>query len=176
MSDNLYRWFGLIIAQLLPGLLVVYGLSFTSRTIREWLGTATAQQVTVGSALLVVLTAVFCGLLLSAMRFLVFERLLRVDDGTRPANHAKLTEPGKEAAYTSIVVHHYAYYQFYGSAALAIPIFLLLWLVSPNGPSLKWLVVLLGMPLAFGVCYVAATDAMKRFLDKRAQILSVEPR
>src|SRR4051812_31179269 len=124
-ADVLNRWFALMIAQVLPGLLVIFGLSFHAPAVAHWLGVAATSSVSVGSVVLVLLASICASMMLNGARFVVFERVWPIarPDGQATDNTAARSNPGVELAYQDIVAQHYAYYQFYGSMAVAFPLF-----------------------------------------------------
>ena len=123
--------------------------------------------------MLVILTAVFFGLILSGCRFIVFEKfgLGCRDRATVDVGQRLQVEP----AYQNIVAQHYAYYQFYGSTCIAIPAFLVMWIPTM---ALGWKRTALAIAIGAGleaILWLSACDAFGRFMKKRAAILGAAP-
>jgi len=172
MGDNLYRTFGLLIAQVLPGLILVLGFSPHVPLFGAWLGAAATQDITVGSAAMVLLASIAAGLVLSGARAVLFETLLNFKrgDASGPAlESAAAVNDAVTAAQERIHVQHYAYYQFYGSTFIALPIAVALAVGWPATPFEVGAVV--GTAVVELVLYVATVDAMRRFLAKRQSLV-----
>ncbi len=125
MGDNLYRTFALLIGQVLPGMLLVFAFAPHVPALQIWLGAAAEADVTVGSMVLVLFASIGTGLVLSGARFLVFERWYRIErqcDPTGPEQVSRVLPRDAEGREETLHVQHYAYYQFYGSMAIALPI------------------------------------------------------
>ena len=67
--------FGLLIANLLPGFTALWGASQFSETVRMWLGTTPSDAPSVGGFLYVTLASIGAGMTVSAVRFLVIDRI-----------------------------------------------------------------------------------------------------
>lgn len=173
MGDNLHRTFALLIAQVLPGLILVFGAAPHIPALKQWLGAAAEQDLTIGGTVMVTMLAITCGVTLSGARFLIFERLCGIDQGCElKINEAARAWPEVRAAEDVLVMHHYAYYQFYGSAALAWPLVVILNLsVSIPGPAKA--AILFGCVVIEYVLWASACDAMKRFLRKQAAVVQM---
>jgi len=174
MGDNLHRTFALLIAQVLPGLIVVFGVTPHVPALQQWLGAAATADISVGGTAMVVMLAIAVSVTLSGARFLVFERLCRIEAkcAAGQINDAARRLPEVRAAEDLLVLHHYAYYQFYGSAALAWPLVVVLNLTLPVTWPVK-IGILFGAVLIEYVLWASACDAMARFLTKRAAVVQM---
>jgi len=122
MSDITSTSFGLVIAYLLPGLAGLSCLWFWSARVQVVFGTFLKTESNVGLFLLVVSAALTVGLMLSVLRWLVFERWWCRDHQLRPSDFASLgTDKNKFDAFTAAVDAHYRYHQFWGGMAVAMP-------------------------------------------------------
>lgn len=110
--------FGLIIAYLLPGGLVLWGLGQIVPAVQAWLNAATIDTTTVGGFFFVALASLGGGLLASLIRWFVIDRLHHWT-GLRPPHldFAKLAE--RTAAFALLIEVHYKYYQFYANSLVA---------------------------------------------------------
>src|SRR6266511_2637234 len=70
-NDN----FGLLIAYMIPGLIVVWGVGYVSPTVANWLGAAPPDAPTVGGFLYITIASVAAGLIVSAVRWLLIDTL-----------------------------------------------------------------------------------------------------
>lgn len=175
MGDNLYRVFALLIAQVLPGLLLVFALAPHVPALQIWLGAAATADVSVGSTALVLLTSIAGSVVVSGLRFLVFERWYGIEakcDPCQVPQAARILAAGSEAREETLHLQHYAYYQFYGSMALVWPAAVMLTLWAPVTWTVKGIGLIVAILIEYVLC-ASACDAMKRFLMKRAKILAV---
>jgi hypothetical protein len=119
MSDSLDRTFGLVIAFLLPGFLVVLGGALVSPAVATWLSQEPAVNVGIGGFFYVILSSLAAGMVASAVRWLVVDSLLH-RLGLRPPrlNFAKLQS--NLNAFELAVHHNYRHYQFYANSLVAL--------------------------------------------------------
>ena len=110
---------GPLIAYVLPGFTTLWGLSYTSETIRSWLGTSSTATPTVGGFLYVTLGSVAAGLTVSTVRWLVIDTIHHWTGIPRPRwDFSRLQE--NVEAFEVLVDIHYRYYQFNAGMFIAI--------------------------------------------------------
>ena len=119
MKDITAASFGLVIAFLLPGLFGMYGLSLWSPQVAALLKPALATETTIGPSVVVLLAATAVGLILSAVRYLLFEKCVCYKSKIDKGLFARLTKAENLAIFKDIVDAHYRYHQFYGGVFLA---------------------------------------------------------
>lgn len=120
MGELTGRGFGLVIAYLLPGFVLLLGVAELSPDVQAWLRTsAESDSPTVGSFLYVLLASLTAGLTLSAIRWAVIDSLHHHTGIIRPDWNAAALSQNLEA-FAYIVENHYRYYQFYANALVAI--------------------------------------------------------
>lgn len=112
--------FGLVIAYLLPGLVVLWGVSFFSDTVRMWLTTGEEVSPTVAGFLYVTLAAFTAGLTLGAIRTVTIDALHHYTGVTKPEWDFSEFQ-AKFWAFNQLVESHYCLYQFYAHMSLALP-------------------------------------------------------
>src|SRR5882757_4441646 len=114
--------FGLVIAYLLPGLAGLACLPFWSQRAKSVLDTFTKTESNVGLFLLVVMVGLAIGLMIAALRWVIYELLLCRSYRLRPEDFAHLGVDEKRLeAFTAAVDAHYRYHQFWGGMSVAIP-------------------------------------------------------
>jgi hypothetical protein len=119
MGELSARNFGLVIAYLIPGFLALWGLSFYSPAISEWLRGVGPGGPSVGGFLYVLLASIAAGMTVSGVRWAVLDRCHAMTGLTRPhLNFGNL--PGRLDVFEQINEHHYRYYQFYGNSLIAL--------------------------------------------------------
>jgi hypothetical protein len=141
------RWFGLVIAYVLPGLVAVVGFSPMSQTIQGWLKASQLVDPGVSGFLLLVTSSTGVGLVVGCIRWCTVDQLMRVLGVKRPEwDDSQLHE--KLQAYDLIIQHHYRYYQFYAAVLIVLPF---------SYVSLR----IAGTPSSLGY----ATDALLLFIE-----------
>ncbi len=107
------KTFGLAIAFLTPGFIVVWPLSSYLPTLGLWLGSS-PQQVTIGGFFYATVASLAAGLVVSAIRSTVLDFIHHKTGIRRPTlNYAKLQD--NKEAFDIVIEGFYRYYQFYGN-------------------------------------------------------------
>src|ERR1035441_932749 len=184
MPDTFAKSFGLVIAYLLPGFIGLWAVSLFDPGTQRWLGRAAPGPTTVGDFFFAVVASLGVGMLLSSLRWIVFDQGLNRTVFKRelggPPDHAfeKIGEdPATYAAFDRFVADHYQYYQFNSNTAVALIFAYLAWTLSgrvTGAPvptllaSLSVLAVLVGVEF---VLVQGAADCLKRYRKKMSQLL-----
>ncbi len=109
--------FGLLIAYLIPGFLGVLTAKPYSAALTSWMATSPDASPTVGGFLYVTVSAVFCGLLASTIRWLILDPLHHRTGVPRPQWDFQQLEQ-HITAFQLAVELHYRYFQFYGNTLI----------------------------------------------------------
>jgi len=113
--------FGLIIAYILPGTVAVYGLRYLSPRIDALWSILERGQAVLGPLILIGVSALAVGLIVSAFRVVVLERILY---GTRipkeSIDYKKIANPDSRELFGQMVENVYRYEQFYGNVLLSL--------------------------------------------------------
>ena len=160
--------FGIIIAYLLPGFVVVNGISAASPTVAQWLA-APPHIPSVSGFLYVGLGSLGAGLTISAVRWMLLDSIHAWTGIAGPDfDFSKLHK--KLDAFDAIVVSHYRYYQFYGNMFVAVP----LWLGCriSAGSSLMSPVAVLSCMLLELIFFVASRDSLHKYHHRAHQLLT----
>src|SRR5258706_8006715 len=121
MKDITATSFGYIIAFILPGMVFLYALTFLSSNIHELAAPALAGNVSVATGFLALMVALIMGLIISAMRFVVFEKFLCKKHELAPTLFESLAKNEKHFGFfKEVVEQHYRYHQFYGGLSLSL--------------------------------------------------------
>ncbi len=176
MKDVTSTSFGLVIAFLLPGLMMLYACSQWSEALRHVFETFLTVQSNVGLSILVLLVAVAVGLLVTVVRYMLFEVGICHKHRLAPADFARLNKENILAGFRAAVDEHYRYHQFWGGMVLVMPV---LWIgvlkdVWGDGTSYKMVaswVLFLGFE---GLIVYAACIAYQRYVERAKAILSGE--
>jgi hypothetical protein len=123
VKDVTEKNFGVIIAFLLPGFLLLWGLSYSRTDLASWLlNMSNKDAPLIGSFLYATIASLALGLLISAVRLAVFDGFLYRITRLRPPdiNSAKLKNKETLEAFNAAIENHYRYYQYYANSLIAI--------------------------------------------------------
>lgn len=170
MTDVTDKNFGYLIAYVIPGFVVVSALAEHSPTLAGWLG-AVPESPTVGGFLYITVASVAAGMLLGALRWLVVDSIHHHTGISPPRwNFAELQE--KQSAVVTVIEQHFRYYQFYAHTVLAIlgVTIVSFWKFPWN--VLKSPATILLLAMAMVVLFLASRDALRKYYDRLALVLS----
>lgn len=173
MKDVTSTSFGYVIGFLLPGMVALYGLSFMSKNISALIQPVLTPNATVGSSLLFLLAALTLGLLVSALRFLLFEKLLCRKHTFAEGFFQQLKVADKLSSFKSVVDEHYRYHQFYGGFAVAfIPVFVG-WLWQNHASYNHWIMGLwiFAFLVVEAVVIYSGKNSYERYVDRANQVV-----
>ena len=166
--------FGYVIGFLLPGLFGLYALSFWFVEIRDLLKPATGTDATIGPSFFLLLSALTTGLIISALRFFIYEKWICRRHHFEPDMFKKLAASDKLTAFKAVVDEHYRYHQFYGGCSVALFVLFPKWLwgIWPSVNCLsRWILI-----LAFIVFQIilgrTAWDSFVRYIQRGNAIVN----
>lgn len=111
--------FGLLIAFLIPGSILLWGLGQFHPDILSWLGATEKDTNSIGGFLYGTVASIACGLIASTLRWLVIDWIHhRTGIETPKWNLHVLHE--RTNAYINYVDNHYRYYQFYSNSIISL--------------------------------------------------------
>lgn len=159
--------FGTIIAFLLPGFALLFGLSFIDTSVDAWLTKYSLKDgPTIGGVLFSTLASLSIGLLVSAVRWLLFEFrpvLLRLK---RPELDFSKLDKDKHEVFLGIVANHYRYHQYHGNMLVVVLVLFTRHLMV-SGWSWNWLLCL--TPLA-AILFLASRDALEKYYERSKKL------
>jgi hypothetical protein len=148
MTEITSTSFGLIIANLLPGLAGLAAFSFWSSYLTNLFRTFLETKSSVGLFLFVLSLSLIIGLQIATARWILFEKILakvlNVQELTS-TQWKRIDDPNKRAAFVAAIDEYYRYYQFSGGMTVVIPIFIIGWFWDPITTILEdnvWLGIL----------------------------------
>ncbi|MBM3970827.1 MAG: hypothetical protein FJ302_13365 [Planctomycetes bacterium] len=116
-NDN----FGPLIAYLVPGATVLFGISQFEPALKAWFAVNPAQAPTIGGFLYLTIASIACGMIVSAVRWATIDTLHRVTGlPLPPLDFSKL---GRNVdAFNLLIEIHYRHYQFNANMLVATAI------------------------------------------------------
>ena len=161
--------FGLLIAFLLPGFVVLWGASYFSGTIALWLS-GSGETPTVGGFMYVTLASVAAGVTVSTVRWAVIDTIHHWTGLPQPHwDFSRLQD--NVAAYNVLNEIHYKFYQFHGNLLIALFFVYVArrvhlgFFVEPLG----W--VDLGCLLLSVILFVGSRDTLRKYYVRVSQLL-----
>lgn len=169
MRDLSDKNFGIAIAYLIPGFVVLWGFSYFSATIGRWLGAqSSTAEPTIGSFLYVLLASLAAGLIVSALRWAIIDTFHHAT-GVRAPKLDFTCLRDKIDPFLVVVEANYRFYQFYANMALAIAIGAICRLASiGNADSVgAWF----GLIVLEGVLIAGSRDSLLRYYERASAVL-----
>lgn len=174
LFDRLYP---ITIEFLIPGMVVLFALSTVSTTVQTWFTGAATGPTFVG-LLFVMFAALAIGLVVTSIRYCVFEVIPVPWHGCLVAQGPEFDHTKRkdcEAAYQDIRVNHYAYYLASANLSVALPIGIWIWKVGSH-PAPTWSLFLTAIALttiAVVALAAAGCSAERRYNEKRTILLGI---
>jgi len=122
--------FDALVAFVLPGMALLFGLSPFSPTIEKWFGNAQHRSATLAGAFLLLVTALGAGLLLEALRVHTVEWINHHTGVVTASWDLSIADQARQAQYIEAIENYYVYAQFYGNVFLAVAISYVVRMVS----------------------------------------------
>jgi hypothetical protein len=136
MNDLIRPNFGLLIAYILPGFVVVSGAALLYPSVRSLLMPTLGLADGVESTVFVGLATLLAGMSVSALRWLLVDTFHHWTGLRRPEwDDASL--PAKLPAFAAIVDDHYRFYQFHANLAVAVACVYIAWRIQ-QPPFAPW--------------------------------------
>jgi hypothetical protein len=165
MHDVTRSNFGLLIAYVLPGFMLLWGVGEVSPGVRAWLGAPVEDAPTIGGFLYATLASVAAGMTVSTIRWLVVDGIHHLTGLRRPRwNFAALRQ--NVAAFDVMVENHYRYYQFNANMLVALPIAAMLrWSQRFAWPDLLLLAAL------EAIFFIGSRDTLRKYYAQGSAVL-----
>jgi len=171
MKDVTTSNFGLLIAYLLPGFTVLWGISYLVPSVQVWLGVVPSTAPTVGGFLYITIASIGAGMIVSTLRWLIIDTIHHWT-GICPGDWDFAQLQSNVAAFDVLGENHYRYYQFYGNGAIALPfLYIARWFSTHNfwPPPLGWgLLGVLGLEI---LLFAGSRDTIRKYYSRLSVLL-----
>lgn len=177
VKDVTATTFGLVVAYLLPGVVALYALKYWSAPVADAFQTFLTTDANVGLFLFMLLGALILGLVVSPVRWLVYEVVLSIGNsmyGKRPTDEEwqRLVLDDRIAAFRATIDETYRYHQFFGGITVTAPLLFIGWLTDDERSS-ETSAMLIGGFVALELLWIsAAIAAYKGYLKYTRAILA----
>ena len=171
LKDLTSTSFGYIIAFLLPGLACLYGVGLWYNQVPALLQPASNSESTLGPSLVFLLASTAAGLLVSAVRWLLYEKLLCKSKRFASDHFKKLQTPEKLSSFKAVVDEHYRYHQFFGGMSIGLLPLFVAW-IRLHRTSNLWLTAILLVAIALeALLIVTGIDTYCKYVDRGNHIV-----
>ena len=165
MRDITASNFGIVIAYLIPGVILLGGFAQLSPELSSWLKVTSQAELTIGGFLFATLASLTLGLIASTIRWAVIDTIHHRTGLSRPdLKYSRLRN--RTHAFARIVEDRYRFYQFYSNASVALPIAEACFLAG----GISWLSVIPAVVVE-GVLLAGSRDTLKHYYLELAQVL-----
>jgi len=160
--------FGPLIAYLIPGATVLVGVSRFFPTLRVWLAVTPADSPTIGGFLYLTVASLGAGMTVSAVRWLVIDRLHHRTG--IPAPTLDFARLGSNVDGLTILIDiHYRHYLFHANMVIALAAGYVCYRLGTGAPiGLADLVAI----LVEAVFFVTSRDNLRKYYARSQQLLS----
>jgi hypothetical protein len=167
MKDLSSKNFGLLIAYIVPGAIVLIGLAAFSPVVQTWLLHPSTATPSIGGFLFVTLASVAAGMTASAVRWATIDRLHHWTGIEKPAwDDSRL--PERLEAFEALVEAHYRYYQFHSNSLVAMLFSYAAWRPSLGGRPVA---SDLGIAFLAAIFFAVSRDNLRRYYGRAAVLL-----
>lgn len=172
MSEFSEKNFGLVIAYILPGFTVVWGLGFVSPTVASWLNASQQAAPAVAGLLVVTVATLASGLVVSAVRWAIVDTIHHRTGIPAPDwEFANLQD--RLSGFLAIVENHYRYYQCYANMFVAIPMAGAAYLASATCSRAAIACFLLALLCLEAILFLSSRDALRKYYRRAERLLGV---
>lgn len=162
--------FGLVVAYLVPGFVIVWGLSWHFPLIASWLSGPSQNAPTVGDLFYATLASVACGMFANMARWAILDTINHHTGVRLPAwDFSRLHE--RLAAYELLVEFHYRFYQFGANALIALLFTYIAYRATPRGWAYQWGAVDIGFVLVCVILFLGSRDALRKYYGRAGALL-----
>lgn len=176
MKEITDKNFGLIIAFLLPGFLLLWALSLSNISNAEigaWV--KSVSDPSVSGFLYVTLASLALGLIISAIRWAFIDHILSCvfhlyGKPLPTIDFSKLNDTNTLAAFQAANENHYRYYQYYSNTLVAIVVGFWIYVVKgKEGASCSTWIVVVILTL---ILLAASADCLFKYHERASKITS----
>lgn len=165
--------FGILIAYLLPGFVCLWGFFPFLGPAQVWLTSGSAENApTIGGFLYGTLASMAAGLIVSALRWMVVDKVYHRTGIREPRwDFQKLSE--NLAAFEGLVANHYRYYQCYSNLMLSIALlYTIRFPTIPHGTA-RGIWLDLAFVLTEVILFFGSRDTLRKYYRRSEAVLGI---
>jgi hypothetical protein len=172
MPEVTSTFFGLAIGFLLPGFVGLFSLSFWSDSEARAFHTFLTSRANFGLLLFLLMAALVVGLVVAAVRWLIFEVVLRFSMGSKLTDTERAKIGPKLEAFRAVVDEQYRYHQFYGGIAITAPALFVGWLQGLDVGDCAEVGVIAGFIAVELLLIASAIGSYRRYITYAKAVLT----
>jgi hypothetical protein len=165
--------FGLLVAYLVPGFVILWGLGLHSTTIAAWLAVAPQNAPTIGDLFYATLAAIACGMFVNLFRWAVVDTIHHHTGVRLPAWHFSRLQD-RLGAYELLVELHYKHYQYGANMLIAIVFAYAAFRSTPVGWSAGMGMMDVGFIVVCVILFLGSRDALRRYYRRAGELLDAD--
>ena len=152
--------FGLVVAYLVPGFVILWGLSLHFPVVAAWLAAPSLDAPSVGNLFYSMLASVACGMFANLLRWAVIDTIHHGTGVRLPRwNFSRLQE--RLGAYELLVELHYKHYQYAANMLVAVVLAYVAFRSSPSGWATGFGTTDVGIVFVCIIFFLGSRDALK---------------
>ena len=164
--------FGLVVAYLVPGFVILWGLSFHSATVAAWLAVPPQSAPAIGDLFYATLGSVAVGMIANVFRWAIFDTIHHHTGVRLPRWDFSLLDQGRLGGYELLVELHYRYYQFFANMLIALVFTYVAYRFAPSGRANQWGTTDIGFVVVCVVLFLGSRDALRKYYRRAGELLT----
>lgn len=162
--------FGLVVAYLVPGFVIVWGLRWHFPIVAAWLAGSSPNAPTVGDLFYATLASVTCGMFANMARWAILDTIHHHTGVVPPAwDFSRLHE--RLAAYELLVEFHYRFYQFGANVLVAILFTYAAYWATAAGWAHQWGALDIAFAFVCVILFLGSRDALRKYYRRAGALL-----
>jgi hypothetical protein len=162
--------FGLLIAYVLPGFVLLWGLQPFVANLDLVLGSAPGTSLTMGEFLNTTVAAIAAGMTVSTVRWLIIDTIHHAT-GIRPPKWDFALLGDRAEAFGLVVEHYYRYFQFHANTFISLLIVFGLRHVPGTPFERSFGLADLGLLAVMVLFFAGSRDSLRRYYRRGGQLL-----
>jgi hypothetical protein len=163
--------FGLVVAYLVPGFVILWGFSFYSATVAVWLAGPTQNTPTIGGLFYSTLASVACGMIANVFRWAIIDTIHHHTGVRMPRWDFSLLQE-RLGGYELMVELHYRYHQFFANMLIALVFTYVAYRFAPSGSATHFGTMDVGFVIVCVVLYLGSRDALRKYYHRAGELLT----
>ena len=164
--------FGLLVAYLVPGFVILWGFGFHSVTVAAWLAGPAPNTPTVGDLFYATLASVACGMTANVFRWAIIDTIHHHTGVRLPRWNFSLLNQERLGGYELLVELHYRYHQFFANMLIALVFTYVAYRSTPSGAAAHVGMTDVGFVVVCVVLFLGSRDALQRYYQRAGELLT----
>jgi hypothetical protein len=166
MKEVTDKNFGVIIANWLPGFMLLWGLSLSFDQVASWFNIV--GEPSIAEFLYSTVASLSLGLIIGAVRWATVDKIVGCITNLPPIDFSKLKDKDAFAVFQGLNENHYRYYQYNSNTLVSTVVVSLAFLIYGKHTLPWW--AWLGVILLCLVLFFASRDALQKYHERASSI------